>query len=106
MFKDLGRLAFYAGIVLAEIIHFFKIGDIGLYLIGAMGLAVGILNIKESKNTERFLRAVGTLIVIGIAIYLIFGEWLADYLVPYMVFTSGAAVVVAFREIHATGKPK
>lgn len=101
----IGHWAFLGGIVLAILAGFVAIPYLTIVLF-VLGLIVGFLNIKE-KESASFLVAVITLLLIGVA-SLEFGK-LAPVIVPalnsFIAFVSAAGLVVAIKQVWATGQP-
>lgn len=100
----IGHWAFLGGIVLAILAGFVAIPYMAVALF-VLGLIVGFLNIKE-KESHRFLVAVITLLLVGVA-SLEFGK-LAPVIAPvlnsFIAFVSAAGLVVAIKQVLATGQ--
>ena len=101
----LGHWAFLGGIVLAILAGFVAVPNLAVLLF-ILGLIVGCLNIKEKGSTP-FLVAVITLLVVGVA-GLEFGK-LAPIITPvlnsFIAFVSAAGLIVALKQVWATGQP-
>lgn len=101
----LGHRAFLGGIVLAVLAGFVAIPYLTVVLF-VLGLIVGFLNIKEKEST-RFLVAVITLLLVGV-VSLEFGK-LTPIITPilnsFVAFVSAAGLVVAIKQVLATGQP-
>ena len=101
----IGRWAFLGGIVLAILAGFVAVPYLAVFLF-VLGLVVGFLNIKE-KESASFLVAVITLLLIGVA-GLEFGK-LTPLIIPilssFIAFVSAAGLVVAIKQVLATGQP-
>ena len=100
-----GRWAFLGGIILAILAGFVAVPYLAVLLF-VLGLVVGFLNIKEKEST-RFLVAVITLLLVGVA-SLEFGKLtpvLTLVLTSFIAFVSAAGLVVAIKQVLATGQP-
>jgi len=101
----IGRWAFLGGIVLAILAGFVAVPYLAALLF-VLGLIVGFLNIKEKEST-RFLVAVITLLLVGVA-SLEFGKLtpvITSVLTSFIAFVSAAGLVVAIKQVWATGQP-
>lgn len=100
----IGHWSFLGGIVLAILAGFANIPSLPVVLF-VLGLIVGFLNVKEREST-RFLVAVITLLVIGVA-SLEFGK-LSPVVTPilqsFIAFVAAAGLVVAIKQIWVTGQ--
>ena len=99
----IGRWAFLGGLLLAILAGFTAVPYLAVLLF-VLGLIVGLLNIKEKEST-RFLVAVITLLVIGVA-SLEFGKLnpvIAPILNSFIAFVAAAGLVVAIKQVLATG---
>lgn len=101
----LGHWVFLGGIVLAILAGFVAVPNLAVLLF-VLGLIVGFLNIKEKEST-RFLVAVITLLLVGV-VSLEFGK-LTPIITPilnsFIAFVSAAGLVVAIKQVWATGQP-
>ena len=101
----IGRWAFLGGLVLAILAGFTAVPYLAVLLF-VLGLIVGFLNIKEKEST-RFLVAVITLLLVGV-VSLEFGK-LTPVVTPilnsFIAFVSAAGLVVAIKQVLATGQP-
>ncbi len=100
-----GRWASLGGIVLAILAGFIVVPYLAVLLF-VLGLIVGFLNIKEKEST-RFLVAVITLLLVGVA-SLEFGQLtpvITSVLTSFIAFVSAAGLVVAIKQVWATGQP-
>ena len=101
----IGRWAFLGGIALAILAGFAAVPNLAVFLF-VLGLIVGFLNIKEKEST-RFLVAVITLLLVGV-VSLEFGK-LTPVVTPilnsFIAFVSAAGLVVAIKQVLATGQP-
>jgi len=100
----IGHWSFLGGVVLAILAGFANIQSLAAVLF-ALGLIVGFLNVKEKEST-RFLVAVITLLVIGVA-GLEFGKLnlvIAPMLQSLIAFVSAAGLIVAVKQILVTGR--
>jgi len=101
----IGRWAFLGGIVVAILAGFVAVPYLAVLLF-VLGLVVGFLNIKE-KESIRFLIAVITLLLVGV-VSLEFGK-LTPVVIPvlnsFVAFVSAAGLVVAVKQVWATGQP-
>lgn len=101
-FTKIGHWAFLGGIVLAIAAGFANLPYLPVAL-SILGLIVGFLNVKEKEST-RFLVAVITLLVIGVA-GLEFGKLssvIAPILSSFIAFVSAAGLVVAIKQVWIT----
>jgi len=99
----IGHWAFLGGLVLAILAGFTTVPYLAILLF-VLGLIVGFLNIREKEST-RFLVAVITLLVIGVA-SLEFGKLnpvIAPILNSFIAFVAAAGLVVAIKQVLATG---
>ena len=101
----IGHWAFLGGLVLAILAGFTAVPYLAVLLF-VLGLIVGLLNIKEKEST-RFLVAVITLLLVGV-VSLEFGK-LTPVVTPilnsFIAFVSAAGLVVAIKQVLATGQP-
>lgn len=101
----IGHWAFLGGLVLAILAGFTAIPNLALFLF-VLGLIVGFLNIKEKESTH-FLVAVITLLLVGV-VSIEFGG-LTPVVIPilnsFVAFVSAAGLVVAIKQVLATGQP-
>jgi len=101
----IGRWAFLGGLALAILAGFVAVPYLAVLLF-VLGLIVGFLNIKEKEST-RFLVAVITLLLVGV-VSLEFGN-LTPVITPvlnsFIAFVSAAGLVVAIKQVLATGQP-
>ena len=100
-----GHWAFLGGLVLAILAGFTAVPYLAILLF-VLGLIVGFLNIKEKEST-RFLVAVITLLLVGVA-SLEFGKLtpvITSVLTSFIAFVSAAGLVVAIKQVWATGQP-
>lgn len=101
----IGRWAFLGGIVLAILAGFVAVPYLAVLLF-VLGLIVGFLNIKEKEST-RFLVAVIVLLLVGVA-SLELGKLtpvITPILQSFIAFVSAAGLVVAIKQVLATGQP-
>lgn len=101
----IGRWAFLGGIVLAILAGFVAVPYL-VVLLFVLGLIVGFLNIKEKEST-RFLVAVIVLLLVGVA-SLELGKLtpvITPILQSFIAFVSAAGLVVAIKQVLATGQP-
>lgn len=101
----IGRWVFLGGIVLAILAGFVAVPYLAVLLF-VLGLIVGFLNIKEKEST-RFLVAVIVLLLVGVA-SLELGKLtpvITPILQSFIAFVSAAGLVVAIKQVLATGQP-
>ena len=100
-----GHWAFIIGLVLAILAGFTAVPYLAVLLF-VLGLVVGFLNIKEKESTS-FLVAVITLLLVGV-VSLELGK-LTPVVTPilhsFIAFVSAAGLVVAIKQVLATGQP-
>lgn len=102
---QIGRWAFIVGLVLAVLAAYVTISNVALILF-VLGLIAGFLNISE-KESHTFLLAVVALILVGVAGVQSLGgvgEQIATILTNLMSFLTGAAVVVAVKQVLEAAK--
>lgn len=100
----IGHWSFLGGVVLAILAGFANIPSLPIMLF-VLGLIVGFLNVKEKEST-RFLVAVITLLVIGVA-SLEFGKLspvIGPILSSFIAFVSAAGLIVALKQVWVTGQ--
>jgi len=100
----IGRLAFYAGIVISVLLGWMDMPYATLILV-IVGIVVGLLNVTI-KETGRFLLATVVLVTAGLALAAALGEPIKSILHAFVAFTSAAAVVVALKEVWDIQKAK
>jgi len=100
----IGHWSFLGGIVLAILAGFASIPFLPIALF-ALGLVVGFLNVKEREST-RFLVAVITLLVIGVASveFSKLSPVIAPIFQSFIAFVSAAGLIVAIKQIWFTGQ--
>lgn len=103
--ENIGRIAFYIGLVIAIVAGWVQVGPTGMLVLVVLGVVVGLLNVT-GKEVNRFLVATLTLVVAGIALKDMFGAVVAKILAAYIAFTAASALVVALREVYAIQKTK
>lgn len=102
---QIGRWAFIVGLILAILAAYVSISNVALILF-VLGLIAGFLNISE-KESHTFLLAVVALILVGVAGVQSLGsvgESIATILTNLMSFLTGAAVVVAVKQVLEAAK--
>lgn len=106
--KDLGKLAFYAGLVVAALIGLFAQGnDLLPWIAAGLGLVVGFLNVK-STEVRTFLIA-GT--ALTVALMSIQAQpynpiWLTAVVLYEKVFVTHALLVVALMGFFHTASDR
>ena len=98
----IGRLAFYAGIVISILLGWMDMQYATIILV-VLGLIVGLLNVT-AKETTNFL--IGTLVLVtaGLTLASALGEPIKSILHAFTVFTAAAAVLVAFKAVWTIQK--
>ncbi|VVB81010.1 Uncharacterised protein [uncultured archaeon] len=96
--EKIGRLAFYAGIVVSVLLGWMNMANATVILI-VLGIIVGLLNVT-TKETQGFLLAALVLVSAGVALSAGFGEPIKSILQAFIAFTAAAAVVVALKEVY------
>lgn len=93
-----GRICFVVGLIISIAAGWVKTGTSGLWLLLALGIIVGLLNVT-GKETNRFLLATLVLLTAGLAMSQLFGETVARVLTAYITFTGAAGFIVALKEV-------
>lgn len=93
-----GRISFVIGLVISLAAGWVTVGTTGLWVLMALGIVVGLLNVT-GKETSRFLLATLVLLTAGLAIAQLFGETVARVLTAYITFTGAAGFIVALKEV-------
>lgn len=103
--EKLGRLAFYAGLVISLVAGFMNVGPMGIQALVVLGLIVGGLNVT-GKEIQKFLLATIALLLVGTTVSAIpaFGGFLQTVLSHFVAFVAGAALLVALREVYEVTK--
>lgn len=98
-----GRWAFIIGLIVAFIAGFFQDKALWGWILGILGILVGIWNITD-KEAVPFLIASVALIVGGTSLLTAFSSigLLDSILTSIVVFVSGAALPVVFRVLFGT----
>jgi len=110
--EALGKWAFIIGLIIAAVAAFIP-GYTGIILLilFILGLVIGFINIHE-KNVMKFLVAIVTLLVLGVAsinaldVLQIVNVYLKLILGNFIAFVSAAGLVVAIKAIVETSKSK
>ena len=95
-----GRWAFIVGLVLAVLAAYVSISNVALILF-VLGLIGGFLNVSE-KESHNFLLGVVALMLVGVAGLQSLGSIgtdIASILTNMMSFLTGAAIVVAIKQV-------
>jgi hypothetical protein len=101
----IGKWAFILGLVIAVLAGLFYQPDWAIWVLAALGVIVGLLNVT-AEDTRGFLLAaialtlssasLNTLPIVGTAF---------SYILPFVVaFAAGATIVVAFKELFQTAR--
>ena len=98
-----GRWAFIIGLIVAVIAGLFQDPMLWGWILGILGLFVGLWNITESE-AQPFLVGAIALIVDGTGLLTVFGSisLLESIMKSIIVFVSGAALPVVFRVLFET----
>ena len=102
--ETIGRLAFYAGIVISLLLGWMDMANATLILV-VLGVVVGLLNVT-GKETGRFLLATLVLVTAGLALRGILGDIVGSILQAFIAFTAAAAIVVALKEVWSIQKSR
>jgi hypothetical protein len=106
--EKIGRWAFLLGILVSVAAGFMDLGSLGIGLLAALGLVVGLLNVT-GKEVQRFLIGTVALMLVGTAginIVASFGGFIANIVSAFTAFVAGAAFIVALREVYSVSKDK
>lgn len=97
--ETFGKLAFYAGLIIAILVGIMDLGTWVPIALVVLGLLVGLLNITE-KESHGFLLATVALVVSGVALSGKFGMPALDKAIAaYVLFTAAAAFIVALMQV-------
>ncbi len=102
---NIGKWAFILGLVIAVLAGIFLQPDWAIWVLAVLGVIVGLLNVT-AEDTRGFLLAAIALTLSATALNAIPVVGKAFELVlPFVVaFVSGAAIVVAFKELFQTAR--
>lgn len=104
----IGRWSFVIGLIISILLGFITLTYASIILV-ILGLIVGFMNVTE-KEAMKFLMAVVTLIIVGVAglqAFAVWGNlysWIQEVLTSFITFVSAAGVVVAIKMLFETAK--
>ncbi len=101
----MGRLAFYAGLIVSAVAGWMQIGRTGVMVLAGLGVLVGLLNVTE-KESHNFLLATLVLISAGLAMGAIFGGAFQKVMFSFIAFSASAAFIVALKEVYNIEKSR
>lgn len=103
--STVGKWAFLAGLVLALIVGLVIKGDLIPWAVAALGVIVGLLNIKASEVKSFLLAATGlTVALISIQAQYYNPQWVTDVVFFEKVFITHALLVVGFLAFFRTAR--
>jgi hypothetical protein len=97
--EQVGKIAFYIGLVISIVAGWTMIGQTGLMLLALLGLLVGLLNVT-ARETHGFLLATLVLVTVGVALSTVFGDTIKNMLGAFIIFTAASAFIVALKEVY------
>jgi len=104
MYERMGRLAFFAGVIISILLGWMDLPQATLILV-IIGVVVGLLNVT-AKEAQSFLIATLVLVSAGVALSGAMGEPIKSILQAFIALTASAAVVVALKEVYSIEKAR